>query len=768
MIPEETFDRLDFTRIRGMIAEACATPGAKRKAMSLAPCENPREAIVRFSETEEALCFKQSLPFSVCAGTDALIESLEKERYLAPKEFLKLSTILEGFSTIERRISSASDEEYPLIKQAGSGVKSIEGLRARIVETVDEDGVKESCSPRLAELRRSMASERRVVMRGLESMISSRPEIFQESAIHFREGRLVLAVRRERGDELQGIVHATSSGGATVFIEPFESVTGNNRLRSLKEEEREETERILLELAGAVRENVHIIQRSLKAVEDLDFIFGRAQWASRFSASRVDPDAEFLDILNARHPLLELKRKVVPLYLKLSPDTKILLISGPNAGGKSVVLKSIGILSLLSLCGLHLPASADTRIPFFKKIFIDIGDEQSIDDNLSSFTAHLANLKRILEDADETSLVLLDELGSSTSPEEGGALGMAVLSALYEKGATVIATTHLESLKYFVEQHHGMQNAGMEFVGHPTYRLIMGIPGTSNALSIADDVGFPKEVTSKARQYLRPELVEMSNLIRRLSEERLIAEELRMKLEQEYLYLKEQEEKYRAREAELDERQKKFDTELINEKKRQLSEARRDIENLVKSIRESGASRESVLSAKRLLKEQEDALKASEKEKHLLSSQANIEAGMRVRSKKIRKEGTVVDIHDRSGEVLVEFGTLKISLPLSDLEPLSESSPAKSFVQVKDEVPFDTRLSLRGMYAEEAYERLSFYVTEALSLGVQEVYIVHGKGTGVLRNLVMEFARTDRRVSSFRVGEPFEGGDGVTVLRLAV
>ncbi len=767
MILEETFERLDFARVRGLLADACATAGAKKRALALVPCANAEQAKRRFAETEEAFCFKQGLPFGMCSVAEELLESIERERYLVPKEFLKLAEVLEGFMLIEKRTRAVRREEFPLLKEAAEGVKPIEDLRMRIIEAVDEEGVKESASPLLAEIRRSMASERRAVMKGLESMIAARPEIFQESAIHFREGRLVLAVRREREQELSGIMHGVSGAGATSFIEPFESVSGNNKLRALRDEEREELERILLELAGAVREKTSEIRSSLDAVEELDFIFARADWAERLRASAVDPDSKSLEILSARHPILELRRKVIPLDLKVSPGTKVLLISGPNAGGKSVVLKTVGLSALLAVSGIHVPASADTRIPFFKKVFIDIGDEQSIDDNLSSFTAHLANLKTILEEADEESLVLLDELGSSTSPEEGGALGMAVLSALAEKGTTVIATTHLESLKYFVEQHESMENAGMEFLGHPTYRLIMGIPGMSNALEVADEAGFPSRITEMARGYLRPELVEMSEMISRISEERRKAQMLRVELEKELGELKEKEARYEVLESELALRRKRFDSEMLSERKKLITDARREVENLVKSIKESKATRESVVAAQRYLKEKDKELSSALREETPIIS-TDLDEGMRVRSSRLGREGTIVEINERSGEALVEFGTLKMALSLSDLEPCADERPRKAVSRVDEEAVFNPRLHLRGMYAEEAYERLVAYVSEAVALGVSELFIVHGKGTGVLKNLVMEFARTDRRVASYRVGEPFEGGDGVTVLRLAV
>jgi DNA mismatch repair protein MutS2 len=567
-------------------------------------------------------------------------------------------------------------------------------------------------------------------------------------------------------------LHGTSSGGATVFLEPFETVAANNRLRRIRDEEREEVERVLRALADAVRENLADIRASLDVVAELDFIFARAEWARLFKAAEVSPAGEVIELLAARHPLLALKREVVPLDLKLDPSVRVLLISGPNAGGKTVVLKTVGLAALFSSSGLHVPASRDTRIPFFRKVFIDIGDEQSIDDDLSSFTAHLANLRKILAQADEESLILLDELGASTSPEEGGALGMAVLSALARKGATVIATSHLESLKYFVEENSSMQNAGMEFTDHPTYRLIVGIPGTSNALEVADEVGFPSQVIDEARGFLRPELLESSSLIAKLSREHRKAEELREGLEANLKETAQAKARYEREGAELAERRKRFDAEMLAEREMLLSEARREIENLVREIKETQASRSSILKAKEFVDSQSSRIAAGQGVFAKSRISPGLEEGLRVNSRQLKREGVIAEINERSGEALVEFGTLKMARPLSDLSSVEGGSKnslteVSSSAGTQSDAEFNPRLHLRGMHADEAYDRLLTHISEALALGVEEVAIVHGKGTGVLRGMVMEFARRDKRVSSFRVGEPFEGGDGVTVLKLA-
>lgn len=771
MIREETLERLDFTRIRAILAEGCVTNGGKRQAYGLSPATSPGLVARRFRETQEALDFNRELPLVLCAPGDELLEELENERYLVSRQLLKLARVLEGFSQIRKRLVESRLQELEHLKEIGERVGQFDELLARILATVDEDGVIESASPNLGRIRREMAAERRTVLRTLETMVSTRPELYQETAIHFREARLVLALKRDRETELEGLMHGISGGGATVFVEPFEAVAGNNRLRRLADEEREEVERILLALSQAVRENVEALRVSLDAVGDLDFIMARADWARRFAASAVDHQYSRLEIRSARHPLLALKREVVPLDLVLDTETRVLLVSGPNAGGKTVVLKTLGLLALMALSGLHVPSSPDTRLPFFRKVFIDIGDEQSIDENLSSFTAHLATLREILVQADTESLVLLDELGSSTSPDEGGALGMAVLSTLASKGATVIATSHLESLKYFVEEHDEMRNAGMEFTDHPTYRLIMGIPGSSNALEVAREVGFPPEVIDKARGFLRPELVESASLVKRLSEEHRRVEALRCSLEAELAELERSRQRAEAENAELAERRKRFDSQMLAERTKLLGEARRTIENLVRELRESDASRESILKAKEFMDTEEKAIRESRQHEKSAQTLPEVSAGMRVASARLKRQGTVLEVSERDQEAVVEMGNIRLTLPLADIVPLEDETSTQSrkpFGETvyAEEQPFDTRLNLRGMYAEEAFERLEAYVAEACALGIAEVAVVHGKGTGVLKNMVWDFARADRRVDSFRIGEPFEGGDGVTVLRL--
>ncbi len=772
MIAEETFKRLDFLRIRAILKEKCATSQGKRRAETLVPCRSVQQARRLFAETEEALLFNSSLPFAQCAPGDGLIAKLEEQTYLQPADFLKLAQVLQGVWLIARTLGSVKREEFRLLKETGDMLTTFEDIQTRITSTVDEEGVKESASSRLAQIRRAMGAARKDVLVTLEGSVASAKGVFQDSPIHFREGRLVLAVRRDRESEFEGIVHGISSGGATVFVEPFETVTANNQLRHLREEEREEVERVLIVLAGAVRERLTDIRSALEVAAELDFIFARADWARRFKAHSVDPSGDRMHLIGVRHPLLALKREVVPLNLHLDSETKVLLISGPNAGGKTVVLKTAGTTALLASSGLHVPASADTCLPFFRKIFIDIGDEQSIDDDLSSFTARLANLRKILLQADDESLILLDELGSSTSPEEGGALGMAVLSALVRKGATVIATTHLESLKYFVEENPAMKNAGMEFTDHPTYRLIIGIPGASNALEIADEAGFPKPVIDEARSFLRPELLEASSLIARLSEEHRSAELLREDLEEQLAQAGRARIRYENEEAELSARRKRFDKEMLSEREKLLADARREIENLVREIKETQASRKSILKAKQFVDTQESKFAGDSTEPQIIPE---LEEGTWVRSRRFKRQGVVVETDLRSGEALVEFGTLKMALPLDDLSIIKGKAAelgikpgrtVRTQSLTPDDTGFSTRLSLRGMYADEAYDRLIVYVNEALALGIQEVTVVHGKGTGVLRSMVMDFARHDKRVASLRVGEPHEGGDGVTILEL--
>ncbi|MBN2378304.1 endonuclease MutS2 [candidate division WOR-3 bacterium] len=769
MIPQETYQRLDFARICNILADNCATAGGKKRAKTLAPCPSKDVIGRRFAETEEALLFTESLPFGMCAPADELLHELEAEPHLRPQGFLRFNQVLQGVGLIKRRLKAQKPEHSRLVRGFADMMCTFPDLEARIETTIDEEGVKESASPRLAEIRRQIAAERNQMLHSLDKLIKARTEIFQESGIHFREGRLVLAVRRDRETDIDGVVHGMSSGGATVFVEPFDTVAGNNRLRKLRSEESEEIERILRSLADAVREKLTDIRATLEVVEELDFIFARAEWAVRFKASSIGTAELGLEFMDARHPMLSLKREVVPLDMRFDPRTRVLLISGPNAGGKTVVLKTVGLLSILAACGLHVPASPDSRIPLFKRIFIDVGDEQSLDDDLSSFTAHLANLRKVIEEADEYSLILLDELGSSTSPEEGGALGMAVLEALAGKGATVIATTHLESLKYFVEEHEGMQNAGMEFDGRPTYRLIMGIPGASNALEVAEEVGFPAPVIDKARSYLRPELLESASLISKLSVEHGKAKDLRVGLENRLEQARMAQKRYEELERELISRRKELTLEMVTERKKILDQARKDIENLVREIREGQAQRKIIKKAKEFLAAEAEKLEAEDfVDSREEIPRIKVSEGMKVHVEKLKRDGKVLEIIERSNEAMVEIGTLRMAVSLNELTPLHDESGRKRLKIVdREEVDFNTRLQLRGLYADEAYQRLLDYVMEALALGINEITVVHGKGTGVLRNMVMDFARNDRHVASFRVGEPHEGGDGVTVLRLA-
>jgi len=574
-------------------------------------------------------------------------------------------------------------------------------------------------------------------------------------------------------------------------------VSDGNELQELQDAEAEEVARILRELSRLVAQHVPELSSSLAVAGALDVLVAKRRFASRFDCLRPDPAADGrLELVKARHPLL-LHRKVnvVPLDMRFPDTAQVVLISGPNAGGKTVVLKTAGLLVLMFNAGMYVPAANGTRMPVFRKVFADIGDEQSLDSDLSSFTAHVGRLKEILDKADAESLVLIDEIGASTAPEEGAALAVAVLEALRDRGVKSVVTTHFGTLKMFAQDEPGMANAAMEWgpaVGGrsqksevrdqnaevtepetershkagPTYRLKMGFPGESSAFEIAAGAGMPAKVIERARTRIGREWLDMGAKLRSLDEELHKAKVARSAAELEQRQAAELRQDYdsRLREARLE--AKASQERLRSEEDRFLREKRREIENLVRQIREQKASHESVVAAKQHVEQALAEVSLEPAEPELPGSVAEgLKPGDNVESHTFRRQGVVVEV--REDQTTVAFGQIKVELAAADLRLVkpAEVKPESEPVQSEPYL-FDTRLSVRGMTREEADDAVTKFLDEARMVGSAELTIVHGKGGGVLRRALWDLLRRDCRVEAFSLAEAAAGGSGVTVVKL--
>jgi DNA mismatch repair protein MutS2 len=690
-----------------------------------------------------------------------------------------------------RRSILQHGQDYPLLAAIAEPLTNLEEPEERIRSAIDDaGGVRDNASRELARIRRDMRGARSRIVQKLEQFIATLPTRFQvsDASVSVREGRYVIPIRREGRSEIGGIVHDESSTGNTLFIEPPIAIDLMNELRALELAEAREVQRILRELTDSLRPHREELAASLDAMVAIDSIFARARYALEFNGQRPEVLArgthEYL-VVDGYHPLLLAgPERVVPFDLRLEPEERTLLVSGPNTGGKTVLLKAIGLVSALAQAGIIPPVGTGTRLPLFRDVFADIGDEQSIEASLSTFSAHLKNLREVLEGADGDSLVLIDEIGSGTDPAEGGALAQAILVELTRRGTLTVATTHLGQLKLLASEEPGVVNASLQFDAaelKPTYRLLKGIPGRSYGLAIARRLRFPADVLARADEYVPRAERDVGNLLFELEEkERALREALaeaeRTSSEAEELRrtLEERESTLRLREREAERRARQQARDL-------LLDAREDVERVIREVREAAegathpdALEETFRAARRRVEEraklQGERARPSEPSPHAKEPPRGLAIGARVRVGATGAEGTLIELRDE--RATLDTGGLRLQVSASDLTPVEAAEPARAAVPrrtggwTSPDFQVATEVDLRGLRADEVASQLLPALDAAISVGLTSLRIIHGKGTGALREVVTELLRADRRIGSFRLGGVGEGGSGVTVVEL--
>jgi DNA mismatch repair protein MutS2 len=593
-------------------------------------------------------------------------------------------------------------------------------------------------------------------------------------------------LKDEYRQRVPGLVHDESASGRTLFVEPMESVEMNNRIRQLQSAEREEIERILLELSNRLRLHLASLQTNLARLVQLDIIHAKARFSRQLdcAAPQLQSNGQ-LKLVNARHPVLLLtasrrknRESVVPLNLELGGETVTLILTGPNAGGKTVTLKTVGLLALMTLCGLHIPAQADSQIPIFRDIFVDIGDRQSIEEDLSTFTSHMARVVEIIRQTREGDLVLMDEIGSGTDPEAGAALAMAVLLELTQRRCMTMVTTHHGALKTFAHETSGVANGSMAFDNEtlrPTYQFRPGVPGASYAFEIAERLGLQKEVIAGANQFVGKEKGHIENLLSeldaKLMEQRRTAENLKLEETRFAALAKLYEERVNALKAQ----EREIKQKALAESEAILQHANATIEKAVREIREQAASREAIQSAKKELQAVQNAV--SQEKRRLITPPPmpdmplqEVQPGLKVKWLKQNAVATVLESPDSSRRVLVEVGSLRARVPLAELRLFDAPLPAKLEALPKMR-GFDSsaqlpEIDLRGMRVDEALEAVDKFLDNALLAGWNEVRLIHGKGTGALRQSITDFLKKHLQTQRFHDAPYGEGDVGVTVVEL--
>ena len=709
------------------------------------------------------------------------LERMHAALFLSTGELLGIASCLKAARIAKDILAKEVGEESYLYNLAGLLIthRSAEEEINRCI--INEDEIFDGASPALARIRRAMRLANEKVREKLNSMIRSTAyqKYLQEPIITIRNGRFVIPVKQEYRQQVPGLIHDQSGSGATLFIEPSAVVELGNEYKKLLAEEADEIERILTELTAMLAPYADEIREDLNIMGQIDLVFAKAKLSRELNAvmPRLNRN-NYVRIVRGRHPLIPADR-VVPIDIWIGRDYRSLIITGPNTGGKTVTLKIVGLFALMVQSGIFVPANEGSEFPVFEHIYADIGDEQSIEQSLSTFSSHMKNIVGILDKADENSLVLLDELGAGTDPIEGAALAMSILEELNDRHCICVSTTHYSEIKAFAMTHEGMENASMEFDIDrlcPTYRLYIGIPGKSNAFEISSRLGLPNSIIDKAKGFLKGEDVRFEDIIssaqsqhRIAEEERKMAEEARAELEK----LRADAERERKK---LDEDRNRLQAKAKEDAKRIVADTKREMEKLIVEIRSIKDIDRSA--ADRAIQAARDTLRATEtavNEKEAIKKEDNtkppktVRAGDTVNIVTLDQKATVLSAPDSKGEVMVQAGVMKLNVKLKDIRLIEEkkaAAPTSGKVGLGAGKQVGLELDVRGMLVDEANIMVDRYLDDAYNAGLSEVNIIHGKGTGALRAGVQAFLKRHPLVKGYRMGSYGEGDAGVTVVTL--
>lgn len=787
VLEERVVRKLDFDKILTRLADQCMLARAREMAEGLKPYVSHDLVREALEETGEGKALLRVNPlFSVRGAKDIrpYLERCLRGGTLTPEELLHIRDTLRAARQIKQSILEGKTE-LPHLKEIIEGIALPKGLEEEINRCISEEAlVADQASAELTDLRRGINRLQRRIRETLDGIIrnSSNQKILQDPIVTQRSDRYVIPVKQEYRQSFPGIVHDQSASGATLFIEPMAVVHLGNELREVIIKEQREVQRILIQLSFRVEGEAELIADAHEALARVDFILAKARLSEGMNAGApVLSDKQEIKLVQARHPLLT--GSVVPLSIELGTRFDTVVITGPNTGGKTVALKTIGLLAAMAQCGLHIPAESDSRVGVFTQIFADIGDEQSVEQSLSTFSGHMKNIVEIVQDSDQRSLILLDEVGAGTDPTEGAALAMAIIAELHERGAQIVATTHYGALKNFAYNTPRVENASVEFDSEtlrPTYRLLIGIPGKSNAFYIAGRLGLTDAVLDRAKTYVTEREMQVTDLIENLEDtqreidfEKRRAREERQTIERESLGLKEKSQQLEDEYQELMAKAKDQATELVREARR---EAEHLIDELKLALKEERKDQQSIERARQGLHKLSGKVGANDNPLRGSGSvdSEQIKLGQMVYMTKLRQKGQVLKLPNNNGEILVQAGVIKLNVPISEIRLVKEEKakqPTRSLggqgrLGMSKAETVRSEIDLRGMMVEEASHELDKYLDNAVLTGIGQVYVIHGKGTGALRSGIQEFLRGHHHVKSFRIGQHGEGDLGVTVVEL--
>ena len=788
---------LELDKILEMLAAFCQNDDAKREALSLEPVGTLYEARALVNQTSAAytLMARYGSPsFGAMKNVNSAVSRANAGGVLTPRELLEVAEVLRVIRSVhEWRFNNPGTDS--VLDVYFSSLLPNRMLEDRIGTSIlSEEEVADLASPALADIRRKKRNRAQSIREKLESMIRSShyQKLLQEAIITQRNGRFVIPVKNEHRGEVPGLVHDTSGSGATVFIEPMAVVEANNDIKVLESKEKEEIERILAELSALCGDYGDTIKHNYEALVELNLIFAKGQLAYKMKASvPVLGDDGVTDLKKARHPLLDPKR-VVPVDVRLGQSFDTLVITGPNTGGKTVSIKTVGLLTLMAQVGLLIPAADESKIAVYKNVFADIGDEQSIEQSLSTFSSHMVNIVNILNESDENSLVLIDELGAGTDPVEGAALATAILERLHLNGAKIAATTHYAELKTYALETPRVENACCEFdvnTLRPTYRLLIGVPGRSNAFAISEKLGMDVSIIERAKEFVSEESRRFENVVDNLERSRLEMEAGQRAAD---AVKRQYEEKLAAAEKKLADaealRQKEYEKaqgealKISESARREANALLLEVDRLRKEMKNTKDAGELARQAKASMKKGLSDLDAAVNpvttslytdDDYVLPRP--VVAGDTVLIADLGKEASVLSPADKRGNVEVMAGAVRMRVKETSLRLLNKpkkQDPKKGVnltrkgVESNLTAAADTRCDLRGMTVDEAIITLDSFLSSMLMSNMGEFTVIHGKGTGALRKAVQDFLRHNKFVKSFRLGTFGEGENGVTIVTL--
>ncbi|MBE6568778.1 MAG: endonuclease MutS2 [Ruminococcaceae bacterium] len=784
---EKALYTLEFDKIREILASLTATEGAKELALHLKPSsdiEKVRKMQQKTTDAKQLVGLKGQPSFGEIRDIRAAVERAEKDAVLSMRELLDCAAILRCARVLLDYVRGDHTPKTSL-NEIFERLVPNRLLEEKITRSiVAEDFMADEASPELADIRCKIRQVNNRIKDTLQKYVSGSSKYLQENIVTSRGGRYVIPVKAEYRSEVKGLIHDTSQSGATLFIEPMAVVEANNELRTLESKEAHEIDRILRDLSAGVSVSANALVLNYLNINELALLFACAELSYHMEASPAKiTDKKEVELVRARHPLLD-KKTVVPITVSLGDDKSMLVITGPNTGGKTVTLKTIGLFALMNQAGLHIPAEDSSRLGVFDNVFSDIGDEQSIEQSLSTFSSHMKGIVKIVESMTEKSLVLFDELGSGTDPVEGAALAMSILEEVRMTGALCAATTHYAELKSYAIETEGVCNASCEFDVNtlkPTYRLIIGTPGKSNAFAISEKLGLSAGLVKRAQNFVDTGSRSFEAVIEKLEHTRheLEAEKAEVeRLKNEFAAFKKDAEKELSEKVGRAEKE----AEKIRKKAQEILDGARitsqyvfdELEELKRQKdAEDFASRMSSArkDIRQKVREYDDHMNPIEEDDEEYIPPRPFRKGDAVQHRNLGTKGFLMDDPDKNGNVSVKMGAVKVRANTSDLRLIDESDMPKQnkksgSVKATVNRSFKTECDVRGMTVEEAWFVVDKYLDEAKVVNIKSVTIIHGKGTGALRSALWRNFKEDRRVSTFRAGQYGEGDYGVTVVEL--